>query len=158
PGEGKTFLCSSLAYAFAMTGKKVLLISGEKDTVVAHADQKLIPNQFFETFLAKKEIQIEDLITILNSKTEKNSLFEIQNKDNLKSGFSLLKDQFDIIIIDINSLKNINHAKEWLLFTEKNIAIFESGRSLTDNETENMKYITAHSGFIGWVLNKQVES
>nr|WP_199083110.1 hypothetical protein [Pedobacter sp. ASV19] len=134
------------------------LISGEKDTVVAHSDQKLIPNQFFETFLAKKEIQIEDLITVLNSKTEKNSLFEIQNKDNLKSGFNLLKDQFDVIIIDINSLKNINHAKEWLLFTEKNIAIFEAGRSLTDNETENMKYISGHSGFIGWVLNKQIES
>ena len=156
-GEGKTFLSSSLVYAFAMTGKKVLLISGEKDDNEVKTNQKLIPDQFFETFIVKKQIQTEDLITVLNNKSDKTSLFEIQDKDNLKSGFSILKDQFDVIIIDITSLEHINRAKEWLLFTDKNIAVFEAGRTLDEKTAENLDYIINHPGFIGWVLNKQVE-
>ncbi|WP_214226809.1 lipopolysaccharide biosynthesis protein [Pedobacter sp. B4-66] len=157
-GEGKTFLTSSLVYAFAMTGKKVLLIRGDQEPEHASSDQKLIPDQFFETFIIKKEIQIEDLITVLNTKSDSTSLFEIQNKDNLKSGFSILKEEFDLIIVDIASLENINRAKEWLLFTEKNIAVFAAGQTISDEQLENLEYITKHPGFMGWVLNKQVES
>lgn len=158
PGEGKSFLASSLVYAFAMTGKKVLLISSESASNEAKADQKLIPEQFFETFIVKKEIQTEDLITVLNSKSDKTSLFEIQNKDALKASFNVLKDQFDVIIIDVNSLEKINRAKEWLLFTEKNLAVFEAGKSIDEKSSEHLEYIKNHPGFIGWVLNKQVES
>lgn len=156
-GEGKTFLASSLVYAFAMTGKKVLLISGEKEQNEVVPDQKLIPEQFFETFLVKKEIQVEDLITVLNNKSNKTSLFEMQDKNSLKSGFSILKGQFDIILVDITSLQLINRAKEWLLFTEKNIAIFEAGRTVDEKSLENLDYIKNHKGFIGWILNKAVE-
>jgi succinoglycan biosynthesis transport protein ExoP len=157
PGEGKTFLSLGLAYAFAMTGKKVLLIRGDKEPEV-NKDQKLIPDQFFENFLVKKKIETEDLITVLNTKSDKTSLFEIQNKDDLKSGFNILKTRFEVIIVDISSLENINRAKEWLLFTEKNIAVFAAGQSPLEKDTENMDYVVKHPGFIGWVLNKQIES
>lgn len=157
-GEGKTFLASSLVYAFAMTGKKVLLISGEKNAHEIMLNQKSIPDQFFETFIVKKEVQIDDLITVMNNQSEKTSLFEIESKENLNTGFNFLKDQFDLIIVDITSLENINRAKEWLLFTEKNIAVFESGRTINEKSAENIEYIIKHTGFIGWVLNKQVES
>lgn len=157
-GEGKTFLTSGLVYAFAMTGKKVLLIRGDKELADENSKQKLIPDQFFENFMVKKQIQVEDLITVLNTKSDKTSLFEFQNQDNLKSGFGILKDQFDIIIVDITSLDNINRAKEWLLFTEKNIAVFAAGKPVEDKDSENLEYIVKHPGFMGWVLNKQVES
>jgi len=157
-GEGKTFLTSGLVYAFAMTGKKVLLIRGDKEVDEQKPDQKLISNQFFENFMVKKQIQVEDLITVLNTKSDKTSLFEFQNQDNLKSGFSVLKDQFDVIIVDITSLDNINRAKEWLLFTEKNIVVFAAGKPIQEKDAENLEYIKQHPGFMGWVLNKQVES
>ena len=140
-----------------LLGKKVLLISGEKEDHEVVENQKLIPEQFFETFLVKKEIQVEDLITVLNSESNKTSLFEMQNKESLKSGFTILKSQFDIIIVDITSLQNINRAKEWLLFTEKNIAVFEAGKSIDEKSSENLDYIKNHEGFIGWILNKAVE-
>jgi len=66
----------------------------------------------------------------------------------------VLRNEFDVIIIDVNSLHDINIAKEWLLFTEKNIAVFESGKSLEDRDKELIAYIKDQPGFLGWVLNK----
>lgn len=153
-GVGKTFVASNLAYAFAMTGKKVLLIGGDKQPVVESDSKQLTTSQNFETFLAKREIQTEDLITRLNKIGDHKSLLEIQNEGNLRASFELLRKQFDVIIIDINSLSDINIAKEWLSFTEKNLAIFEAGKSFVDNDKELIGYLKSQPGFIGWVLNK----
>ncbi|EDM38229.1 Lipopolysaccharide biosynthesis [Pedobacter sp. BAL39] len=155
PGEGKTFVASNLAYAFAMTGKKVLLIAGdEKTQQVASGSKQLTTSQNFETFLAKREIQVDDLITRLNKIEEHKSLLEIQNEKNLASGFDILKKQFDIIIIDVNSLSTINLAKEWLSFTERNFIVFESGRALTDEDKSVIFSHKNNDGFMGFVLNK----
>lgn len=156
-GEGKSFLCSSLTYAFARTGKKVLLISSEENSTAADSSQKLIPNEFMETFIVKKEIQTEDLITVFNTKTNDSSLLETQSTENIRNGFDLLKEEFDFIIIDINNLKQINNAKEWLFFTDRIIAVFEYGNVITSGEKETISYINNQPGFMGWVLNKVKE-
>jgi len=151
--EGKSFIAGSLVYSFAMMGNKVLLIGGE--TKVPMSDSKEIAmRQDFQSFLVKREIQTEDLITVLNKNDASSSLLEMQNVNSLKKGFEVLKEQFDVIVIDVDSLKEINKAKEWLLFTEVNIAVFEAGRAVADEEKELIKYIREKPGFIGWVLNK----
>lgn len=155
--EGKTFIAYSLAYAFAMTGKKVLLIADELPVVKAES-KALATSQNFQTFLIKKEIHTEDLITIMNKSTARESLLEMQSIKSLKAGFDVLREEFDIIIVDVNSLHDINIAKEWLLFTEKNIAIFEYGKVLADNDKEFVDYIKKLPGFLGWVLNKTIIS
>lgn len=152
-GEGKTFISHCLAYAFAMTGKKILLIADEAP-VVRSEDKALTTRQNFQTFLIKKEFHTEDLITIMNKNTARTSLLETQSVKSLKAGFDMLREEFDLIIVDVNSLHDINLAKEWLLFTEKNIAIFEYGSSLTENDKEFTEYIKQLPGFLGWVLNK----
>lgn len=152
-GEGKTFLSYSLAYAFAMTGKKILLIADDQP-IASPGSKELSVNQNFQKFLVKKEIHVEDLITIMNKTTEKNSLFEIQNVKNLKAGFDILRREFDLIIIDINSLNEMNITKEWLMFTEQTFCVYESGRILNDADKDLIKEIGEHPGFIGWVLNK----
>ncbi len=152
-GEGKTFLSYSLAYAFAMTGKKILLIAD--DQLIVKSDSKeLSTSQNFQNFLIKKEVHVDDLITIMNKNTEKDSLLEIQNVKNLRAGFEVLRKEFDLIIIDINSLSDMNITKEWLLFTEQTICVYESGRSLTEDDKKYIEFLTANKGFIGWVLNK----
>lgn len=158
-GEGKTYIASNLAYAYAMAGKKILLIGGDKAeepvAVSAVSDSKQLRiSQNFETFLVKKEIEVHDLITRLNKIDEDRSLLEIQSERNLRSGFDVLKNQFDIIIVDINSLANINLAKEWLSFTDKNIAVFEAGKALADTDKNLIKLLKEQKGFLGWVINK----
>jgi len=152
-GEGKTFIAYGLAYAFAMTGKKILLIT-DVLPVIKSDSKELANSQDFEVFLVKKEIHTEDLITILNKNMVQNSLLESQSIKNLQNGFEVLKKEFDMIIIDINSLHNMNIAKEWLLFTETNIAVFEAGRSLDENDMELVNYIKNKPDFIGWIMNK----
>lgn len=150
---GKTFTAYSLAYAFAMTGKKVLLIADELPVV--KSDSKALATSLnFQTFLIKKEIHTEDLITVMNKSTARESLLEVQSIKSLKAGFEVLKEEFDIIIVDVNNLRDINIAKEWLLFTEKNISIFEYGNTLIDTDKEYVEYIKNTPGFLGWVLNK----
>ena len=153
-GEGKTFVAANLAYAYAMTGKKILLIGGEQASPVLSDSKQLARSQNFETFLINREIKVEDLITKLSKVDHQKSLLEIQNERNLKSGFDVLKKQFDIIIIDIESLTDINIAKEWLSFTEKSIAVFAAGRSLTDGDKDMVQLLKKQPGFIGWVINK----
>lgn len=153
-GEGKTFLAYNLAYAFAMTGKKVLLIGEEPFFSDKANTNELVKNQNFESFLVKKEVVTEDLITILNKNDESYSLLEVQNEKSLKLGFDILKKEFDLVIIDVNSLYDINIAKEWLSFTEKNIAVFEAGKTLSDRDKDFVNFIRNQPGFIGWVLNK----
>jgi succinoglycan biosynthesis transport protein ExoP len=152
-GEGKTFISYSLAYAFAMTGKKILLIAD--DQLMTSSDSKAVStSQNFQKFLIKKEIHVEDLITFMSKSTEKESLLEIQNVKNLKAGFEVLKREFDMIIVDIGSLEDMNITKEWLLFAEKTICVYESGKVLGDVDRESVDYIKQHKGFAGWMLNK----
>ncbi len=122
--------------------------------VVKPDSKELANSQDFEVFLVKKEIRTEDLITILNKNMVQNSLLESQSIKNLQTGFEVLRKEFDMIIIDINSLHNMNIAKEWLLFTETNIAVFASGRSLDENDMELVNYIKNKPDFIGWIMNK----
>ncbi len=154
-GDGKTFIAGSLAYAFAMTGKTVLLIKDDaSDLLNVISNKETQADQNFESFLVKKEIKVEDLITVLNRNPKNNSLMELNNSNSLIAGFNYLKDKFDMIIIDINNLKDINQAKEWLMFTECSIAVFEADRSITDADKGALDIIQKQSGFLGWVLNK----
>ncbi|MCX2574873.1 exopolysaccharide transport family protein [Pedobacter sandarakinus] len=152
-GAGKTFICYSLAYAFALTGKKVLLIADDLP-YQASEEKTLTTSQSFQSFLMKKEFHTEDLITVMNKSSERNSLLEIQNVTSLRNGFDVLRKEFDYIIIDVNSLADVNISKEWLLFTEKNIAVFEYGHSIKENEHSLIRYIKTQPGFMGWILNK----
>lgn len=152
-GAGKTFISYSLAYAFALTGKKVLLVADDLPLQTSE-ETALITSQSFQSFLMKKEFHTEDLITIMNKSHERNSLLEIQNEVSLRHGFDILRNEFDYIIIDINSLSDVNISKEWLLFTERNIAVFEYGKSIQESEYNLIRYVREQPGFIGWVLNK----
>jgi len=153
-GEGKSFLASSLSHAFAMTGKKILLIGGESKITEPANTKEVAIRENFETFLVKREIHTNNLITMLNKNEDNTSLLEIQSLKNLKSGFEILRREFDLIIIDINSLQEINLAKEWLLFAEKHIAVFSVGKGLSDADKELLPFLKSEDGFIGWVLNK----
>lgn len=153
--EGKTFVASSLAYAFALTGKKVLMIGDDcHDLASLIANEDKVGANQFEKFLVKKEIKAEDLITVLKRNPDNTSLMELRDSKNLIAGFEVLRNTFDIILIDINSLKDINRAKEWLMFTDCSLAVFKAGNSIEESDRGFMNYILELKGFMGWVLNQ----
>lgn len=161
-GEGKSFIAGGLSYAFAMMGKNVLLISNDHQgltSLVTNQKGKKNNNggdrtQVFESFLVKKEIQIEDRITILNRKNSNSSLLELKDGNSLVAGFNILKETFDVIIVDINSAQDLHNVKEWLMFTDKSIAVFGAGNKITEGDMGFVKYLSTQKGFLGWVLNK----
>lgn len=155
--DGKSFLSGSLAYAFAMMGKNVLLIS-DKDSslseLVTNKKNKKESPQGFESFIIKKEIQIEDRITILNRNQNNKSLLELRDNTSLHSGFQILKETFDTIIIDLDSSEKIHYAKEWLSFCDKTISVFKSGNKIKEQNKDFLQFLSKQKGFLGWVLNK----
>ena len=158
-GEGKTFLAGSLSYAFAMMGKNVLLICEKNDNILDLVTNKKnmegMSAQKFESFLVKKQIQVEDRITILNRATNSsNSLLELRDAQSLIAGFEVLKNTFDIVIIDIESGQDMYNVKEWMMFCDKSIAVFEAGKKIAENEEVFIKFLAEQRGFLGWVLNK----
>mgnify|MGYP003939731133 CR=1 FL=1 len=164
-GEGKSFVSGSLAYAFAMTGKKVLLIG--EDTRILNGNPKGARNadgsdddspngQQFETFLIERKIQTEDLITNLRRNERHGSILERQDNENLMAGFKLLKEKFDVIIVDVGSFTSVNYVKEWLMFSDISLAVFEVGRTLNASLHGYVEYLKQYPGFKGWVLNKVV--
>lgn len=153
-GDGKTFVASSLAYAFAMTGKKVLLICEHApDLLTLITNKKTTEEQNFETFLTRKEIRTEDLITVLSKNSSTSSLLEMKDTKSLVAGFEILKSQFDIIIIDIDCLQDFNKVKEWLMFTDKSIAVFKAESTWREDDRRYIDYLRKQSGFLGWVFN-----
>lgn len=159
-GEGKSFLAGSLSYAFAMMGKNVLLVCENHDGLTSlvtnkpKRKQQQAETQMFESFLVKKEIQIEDRITILNRNQSGKSLLELKDTKTLFAGFQVLKETFDIVIMDINSSQEMHNVKEWLMFCDKSIAVFEAGKKISEEEEVFIKFLAEQKGFLGWVLNK----
>lgn len=154
-GEGKTFLTSSLAYAFALISKKVLLIGDNYPNLTELISNKQQnENQAFESFLVKKEIKTEDMITVLSKNPDNKSLLELKDSNSLKAAFDVLKKQFDIIIIDLNSLRSISQVKEWLSFTDKSVAVFEAGKQIGARDKQFLSQVDNHAGFLGWIINK----
>jgi succinoglycan biosynthesis transport protein ExoP len=62
---------------------------------------------------------------------------------------------YDIIIIEVQDMAKMNKAKEWLLFADKTIAVFESNQKLDENKLASVKYFKGLGPrFAGWVFNK----
>src|SRR5690606_39828698 len=108
----------------------------------------------FDSFIVKRELHAEEFITKLITNNKNESLLEVYNEDVLKNGFEELKKEFDVIIIDVQSLQKLHRAKEWLMFTDKSLAIYPAGESIGPYEMELISYIDKQQGFMGWVLNK----
>lgn len=158
-GEGKTFLAGSLSYAFAMMGKNVLLICEKDGSILDLVTNRQNPNtasfQKFESFLVKKQIMVEDRITILNrNTTNNNSLLELRDTKSLIAGFDILKETFDVIIIDIASAQDMHNVKEWMMFCDRTIAVYEAGNKFKEKNRPFIKFLSEQPGFLGWVLNK----
>ncbi|GGC30060.1 tyrosine protein kinase [Parapedobacter defluvii] len=160
--DGKTFFCAGLAYAFMLTGKRVLLIGENYDNlsqmITTNTNERGgggINSYNFERFLVKREIDTDGKLTILDRNREINSLLEVQDESTLASGFELLRQSFDLVIVDIVNMNGAaNSADEWLFFTDKSIAVYKAGTQFSEDYSNVSTYLKSNPGFLGWILNK----
>jgi archaellum biogenesis ATPase FlaH len=156
-GEGKSLFVMSLAYAFLMTRKRVLIIDGNftNPTITTATGTELYLEDFLlgDAFLPSYRPITE--IMVMGNRGGDTSLLEISNPENIESKLALLKDSFDIILIESEGLSSFNKSKEWAIFSDKVVTIFESGRKINYKKSQSILYLNGLEGkFIGWILNR----
>lgn len=155
--EGKTLLALSLAHAWKMTDKKVLLIDGNFDK--PDISKSLDSNIFIEDYLSGAtdigQLNSSSAVTVLANKGQDRSPLEIADAETIRDKFANLSRLFDIIIIETPPVSRMNQSKEWILFAGNVISVFQAGQTITDEKKNYIQYLKSlNNEFSGWVLNK----
>jgi succinoglycan biosynthesis transport protein ExoP len=156
-GEGKTLLATSLAYSYSAINKKVLLIDGNFDN--PSISKSIQPKVYVEDYFRSSSYIERDTnaIGVLGNRGGDVTLLEINDERNIQNELNELKLRYDIILIDMPPLDSLNKSKEWILFTNKTIAIFEGHKSISRSQGQYIDYLkNINTKFAGWVLNKAV--
>lgn len=158
-GEGKTSVVLGLAWAFARTNKRVLIIDGnfgQPELTTLVQSEKFA--EFDETHLWPKELDSEGGgISLLGNEGGDVSIMEIVQEQELKKKFQYLRSYYDIILVEADSFSSYNKAKEWTAFSDYLLMVFESGKSIKGSQRHTIQYLKSlDSTFVGWVLNKRM--
>ncbi|MBD1391859.1 exopolysaccharide transport family protein [Mucilaginibacter glaciei] len=154
--EGKTVLAISLAYSYSMINKKVLLIDGNflNPTISQTAQPKLFVEEYFKNNPDNYDT-LSSTINVMGNHGEDITLLEVSDENFIRSRFNELKVKYDIIIIETPPLSSLNKSKEWLLFANKILAVYESNKGIKKSQKADLKYLKNLNGkFSGWILNK----
>lgn len=154
-GEGKTLLATSLAYSYAAINKKVLLVDGNFNNPTISNTIK--PQLYIEDYFRNSSYIEKDgnVISVLGNRGGDISLLEINDERHIQNELNDLKSRYDMILIDLPPLDSLNKSKEWLLFSNKAIAVFEANKSITRSQSQYIDYLkNLNNKFAGWVLNK----
>ncbi|MEJ5961704.1 exopolysaccharide transport family protein [Pedobacter immunditicola] len=154
-GEGKTLIALSLALAWKMTNKKVLVIDGNfTNPSISKASTAKI---YLEDFL-KGQVDLNKNHTgsmdILSNKGGDTSLLELASLETIQSKLEEMKSIYDLIIIETAALNDNNQAKEWGLFSKDIVSVFAAGTTINQRMKNHMAYLKETGAFIGWVINK----
>lgn len=152
-GVGKTPFVIALAWAFSKINKTVLIIDGN----FSQPDiSKLNPDSTpFENFVKSNNLPeaTPGQISILGAKTDDISVLELADEKVIGERLQALKTRFDIILIETDSLRAMNRAKEWVTFSDLVVSVFAAGRSITSEDQSKIQYLNGLNGkFAGWVL------
>ena len=156
-GAGKTLCALSLASAYHMIGKKVLLIDGNfiNPEITRIGDAADYVEDFLADEIAMERPAYENKLRILGNKGADTTLFEINNEDWIRQKLNNLKASYDIIIIETSSLDTLNESKEWIEVSDSVLAVFEANKTITHEMKEKIEYLRGIEGkLVGWVLNK----
>jgi Mrp family chromosome partitioning ATPase len=154
--EGKTFLAINLAYAYASINKKVLLIDGNfsNPDITSSTQTKVYLEDFLKGSDDVSLLQANTRISLLGNKGHGRSLLEESDVQQIGLKLSALKSAFDVIIIEAPALETLNKSKEWTMFADKVITVFEAGKTINRTDREHITYLKSlNNKFSGWILN-----
>jgi Mrp family chromosome partitioning ATPase len=140
-----------------MINKRVLLIDGNfNNATISNTAQ---PQVYLEDYFKNSQFGQPELsssnTTVLGNRGGDVTLLEIGSESFVKSKFDDLRSKYDVVIIDTAPLTALNKSKEWLLFANKTIAVFEANKKITNVQKQHISYLKGlENRFAGWVLNK----
>lgn len=110
-------------------------------------------NQTFKTMFNTGVFQKNDHITFLNSDLNGLSLLENNDKHAVAKVFDALKAEFDLIVVYLDGLNTVSEIKEWLLFTNKYVATFKAGNTISATDKESIRFLRGEEKFLGWIMS-----
>jgi uncharacterized protein involved in exopolysaccharide biosynthesis len=158
-GEGKTLLTLSLAFAWKMTNKRILIIDGNFRN--PRISQTISSSVYLEDYFTGKvnleDIQVNQNFELMATRGGDLSIFELVSQDIISERIERLKRAFDIIIIETTAMDQMNLSREWILFANKVVGIFEYGQVIDEEKKQRVDYfVSLGDKFSGWILNKTV--
>jgi capsular polysaccharide biosynthesis protein len=156
-GEGKTIFTLSLAYAYSIINKKILVIDGNftNPSITAIAKPAYYLEDYLSGKIAATAFTSGNAVDIIGTYGTDVSLLEISNEKNIREKLAVLNAHYDIILIEIPALENLNKAKEWIAFGDKVVSVFQALQTITPTTQQFVNYfISLQPKFIGWVLTK----
>jgi len=154
--EGKTLLGLSLSFAWQMTNKRILLIDGNfsNPTISKASTAKF----YLEDFLSAPEnVNFQTRaasIDVLSNRGGDVSILELASYEQIKAKLEWAKGFYDLIIIETAALDDTNQAKEWLMFSQDSVSVFEAGKVITETNRAFLSYLKDTGNFRGWIFNK----
>lgn len=154
--EGKTLLTLSLAFAWKMAKKKVLIVDGnfKNNSITAASSNPSYLEDFLSSDQGLVNISTLNSIDVLGNKGIDSSLFEIAEQGHIKAKLLSLKKSYDLILIETSSLGDSSQPKEWLTISDNVISVFQVGGSIAAEENEKLDQLIATGVLKGWVFNK----
>jgi uncharacterized protein involved in exopolysaccharide biosynthesis/Mrp family chromosome partitioning ATPase len=154
--EGKTFIAINLAYAYSTVNKNVLLIDGNfgNPGITDFAKTNYYLEDFLTGNIDRSFFTNKSKIKVLGNRGNDISLLELNSEQQIQKRIDELKAEFDLIIVEASSLETLNKSKEWVIFSDKILTVFEAGKKISEPIKHQIEYLKATDGqFIGWVLN-----
>ncbi len=171
PREGKSWVSANIATAFAETDKKVLLIDGDMRKGRAYKIFKVANSEGLSNYLYDmvgnrkediklgekyiKETKIPNLHILTNGTIPPNPS-ELIESEEMKQLLDLLKDVYDVIIIDAPPCKLVTDSIILSRITDSTILVANSEKTKMNDFNEVKKSIQMVNGeIIGAILNKK---
>ncbi len=164
PGEGKSFIASNLAVAFANSGSNVLLVDcdirkGRQHKIFQAHNRKGLSNLLLDDVKQEyrnyiNETMVKNLSTIYKGMTPPNPS-ELLNSDKNKTLISLLSEAYDIVIFDGAPINGLPDSLVMSTLVDGVIIVTackETSYHLLEDSKRNL--VNVNANILGVVLNR----
>lgn len=147
---GKTDLIHGLAWAYARTHQRVLILDGNFVYPTLSRQSKAAGG--LEDFF-QNNTSFPQNGGVLATAGGDVSLLEIADAQTIQAKLASLKEEYDVILVETPALTAHNKAKEWILFADRVVAAFPFGKAIRDSDKTALNYLRSRGAILsGWVL------